>query len=251
MTIFALYNLKGGVGKTAAAVALAYLSARDGARTLIWDLDPQGAATYCFRVRADIEGGAKRLMAKRRRLRGVIRGTDIDGLDLVPADFSLRRLDIVLDARKRPRRRVTRMLELLEPDYDNVFLDCPPSMSLASEAVFAAADVLLVPTMPTPLSQRTLEQLAGFLERKGPQGLEVLPFYSMVDRRKALHRQTCESPDGLAYRPLSVRIPYASAVEQTVTYRSLAPLFGRDGEAGRAFRALWEEVKQRLADRPA
>lgn len=57
MTVLALYNIKGGVGKTAAAVNLAYLAARDGARALVCDLDPQGAATFCFRIKAKVRGG--------------------------------------------------------------------------------------------------------------------------------------------------------------------------------------------------
>jgi chromosome partitioning protein len=57
--VLATYNIKGGVGKTSAAVNLAYLAARDGARTLLWDLDPQGASTYLFRVKPKVKGGGR------------------------------------------------------------------------------------------------------------------------------------------------------------------------------------------------
>ena len=65
-----------------------------------------------------------------------------------------------------------------------------PSISTVSEAVFAAADTLLVPTIPTELSLRTLKQLARHLEKERVE-VCTLPFFCMVDRRKALHRQIC------------------------------------------------------------
>ena len=60
--VLATYNIKGGVGKTSAAVNLAVLAAREGARTLLWDLDPQGASTYLFRVKPKIKGGGRKLV---------------------------------------------------------------------------------------------------------------------------------------------------------------------------------------------
>jgi cellulose biosynthesis protein BcsQ len=63
--VLATYNIKGGVGKTSAAVNLAYLAARDGASTLLWDLDPQGASTYLFRVRPKVRGGVRKLVRRR------------------------------------------------------------------------------------------------------------------------------------------------------------------------------------------
>ena len=156
MKVFALYNIKGGVGKTAGAVNLSYLCARGGARTLLWDLDPQGAATFYFRVEAHVAGGGKKLVRRKSEVAELIRGTDYEGLDLLPADFSYRHLDLDLEAAGKPRKRLGRVLRDLEDDYDYAFLDCAPSISLASEAIFAASDVLLVPTIPTPLSLRTL-----------------------------------------------------------------------------------------------
>ena len=61
MQILAVHHIKGGVGKTTTAVNLAYLAARSGFRTLLWDLDPQGAATFHFRVRPKLAGGPKGL----------------------------------------------------------------------------------------------------------------------------------------------------------------------------------------------
>ena len=89
----------------------------------------------------------------------LIKGTDFERLDLLPADFSYRHMDLALDATKKPTRRLARVLAPLAGEYDYVFLDCPPSISLVSESVFEAADALLVPLIPATLSSRTFAQL--------------------------------------------------------------------------------------------
>jgi Mrp family chromosome partitioning ATPase len=63
MKVVAVYNLKGGVGKTTTAVNLSYCAATGGQRVLLWDLDPQAAATYAFRIRPRVEGFGKKSLA--------------------------------------------------------------------------------------------------------------------------------------------------------------------------------------------
>ncbi len=251
MKVFALYNIKGGVGKTAGAVNLSFLAALAGARVLVWDLDPQGAASFYFRVKARIKGGGEKLIKKKNRnkLEHEIRGTDYEGLDLVPADFSYRKLDLALDAKNNPERCLARLLAPLAGDYDFVFLDCAPSISLTSESIFAASDVLLVPTIPTPLSVRTLEQLDRHLEHQGPAGLIAQPFLCMVDRRRKLHRQALEQLATGDYRyrrtaaPLEAWIPYSSLVEQMGLHRTPLHVFAYSSNPGRAFMSLWREIE--------
>ncbi len=110
MKIFATYNIKGGVGKTATAVNLGYLAARDGYRVLLWDLDPQGAASFLFRVKPRVKGGGKALIRGTRPMDDAIKATDFDNLDLLPADFTYRNLDLLLDAAKKPARRLGSLL---------------------------------------------------------------------------------------------------------------------------------------------
>ena len=245
MRIFATYNIKGGVGKTATAVNLAYLSAASGARTLLWDLDPQGAATFYFRIRAEVAGGAKKLLRGRKPLRELIRSTDHEGLDLLPADFSYRNLDLLLDARAKPKKRLARLVQPLSAHYDHNYLDCAPGISLVSEGIFHAADALLVPTIPTTLSLRTLEQLATHLEQDGPRKApQVLPFFCIVDARKSLHREVCERRDG-PFEFLQTRIPYSSTVEQMGLRRAPVPTYARNAKVTRAYSDLWAEVIKR------
>ncbi len=246
MEVLALYNIKGGVGKTACAVNLAYLSSLEGARTLLWDLDPQGAATFYFRIKPKIKGGGRRLIQGKQAVMPLVRGTDYEGLDLLPADFSFRHLDLELDRTKRPARRLGRVLAKLETGYDRVFLDCAPSISLVSESVFQIADLLLVPTIPTTLSQRTLQQLQRHLDESALKPATVLPFFSMVDKRKALHRELCGD---LRHEPLeflSTAIPNSTWVEKMGIHRAPLETFAPRSQAAAAYRELWIEVLGRL-----
>ncbi|MBO0833924.1 MAG: AAA family ATPase, partial [Actinobacteria bacterium] len=189
MKILATYNIKGGVGKTATAVNIGYLAARDGYRVLLWDLDPQGAASFLFRIKPKVKGGGKALVNGRRPIDDAIKGTDFTGLDLLPADFTYRNLDLVLDSAKQPTKQLGSMLAPLGVEYDAIVLDCPPSISLLSESVLHAADLLLVPLIPTTLSVRTLDQLTEFVAGFNGHRPEILAFFSMLDRRKRLHAE--------------------------------------------------------------
>ena len=191
MKVVAVYNSKGGVGKTSAAVNLAWLAAAER-RTLLWDLDPQAAATWLLRVKEKVKGGAGRLVQGKSDAVDLIRGTSRPGLDVLPADASYRELELVLDDTKDPTRRIGKVLDGVRKTYDVVVLDCPPSWSLVTDGVLRAADVLLVPLVPSPLSLRTFEQLRADL----PKGVQVLPFFSMVDRRRTLHNTTVASIEG-------------------------------------------------------
>ena len=246
--VIALYNIKGGVGKTSAAVNLAWAAADDGARVLLWDLDPQGAASYLLRIRPKVRGGGAKLVRGKSDPAALLKGSDHELLDLLPADFSYRNMDLALDATKRPTRGLRRVLAPLADDYDYVFLDCPPAISLASESVFAAADVLLVPLIPTPLSLRTFEQLRRFVaEEAGKPRPRIVAFFSMADGRKTLHREVMDeltaSADGGV---LGAVIPAASDVERMASRRRPLASFAPRGRAARAYLALWEELRARL-----
>ena len=245
MRILATYNIKGGVGKTATAVNLGYLAARDGYRVLLWDLDPQGAASFLFRVKPRVKGGGKALIQGRRPLDGAIKGTDFDNLDLIPADFTYRNLDLLLDEAKRPARRLASLLAPLKSDYDAVILDCPPSISLLSESVLHAADLLLVPLIPTTLSVRTLDQLTDFVGGFNGHRPEVLAFFSMIDRRKRLHNQIAR--DLPLERPdiADAAIPALSVIEQMSVRRAPVTAFAPRSVAARQYASLWLEARKR------
>lgn len=245
MKILALYSIKGGVGKTASAVNLAFNAAHSGYRTLVWDLDPQGASSFYFRIKPKIKGGSKDLMTGKRELDELIKGTDFDNLDLIPADFSFRNLDLLLDDKKKPTRQLKKHLSPLAKEYDFIFLDCPPNISLLSEAVFEAADLLLSPIIPTTLSLRTLAQLKDFIEDHDLENTMLVPFFSMVDRRKKMHKDIMQQ--GLADFPEMLRtaIPYASDIERMGLERMPLSAYSGKSRSAEAYDELWQEILTR------
>jgi chromosome partitioning protein len=246
--VVATYNIKGGVGKTSAAVNLAALAAQDGLRTLLWDLDPQGAASFLFRVRPKVKGGGRKLVRGRSDVTDLLRGTDIEGLDLLPADFSYRHMDLALDAAGKPTRRLRKVIAPLAELYDLALLDCPPSISLVSESVFDAADALLVPLIPSTLTVRTFTQLGDFVAGEVDRRPRIVAFFSMVDGRKRLHREVvatlpATSPDDV----VQASIPAATEVELMGVERAPVVVSAPYSRAARAYRALWDEVRPRLS----
>jgi chromosome partitioning protein len=240
----AVWTVKGGVGKTSAAVNLAHAAASDGLRTLLWDLDPQGAASFYLRIPSETDGAVEAITKRSVDPAELARPTEFDNLSMLPADFAFRHLDLALGATRKPRKRFAAKLAGLAEHYDLVLLDCPPSVSLVSETVVKTVDAVLVPVIPSTLSMRTLHQVRAFVADHG-RGAEVLPFLSMVDLRKRMHREL-----GLACLAdpafLTTAIPSASVVEKMGMTRAPVAATLPSQPAARAFNALWREIRARV-----
>jgi cellulose biosynthesis protein BcsQ len=245
--VVAIYSMKGGVGKSTTAVNLAYLAAASGARTLLWDLDVQAASSFAFRVQPEVDGFGKKSLKQIDTLTEAIKATDYDNLDLLPADFAYRKLDRFLQRLGQPDRDLAEVLQRLGRGYAFVLLDCPPGLSMLSENVFVAADLILVPTIPTVLSLRTLSRLVEYVGHRR-KGTKVTAFLSMVDRRKALHRRICEWAVQYPEFFLSAQVPFASVVEQMSVRRMPLAAVAPQDAATTAFDTLWCNVGARLAE---
>jgi cellulose biosynthesis protein BcsQ len=241
MAVIAVYNLKGGVGKTTLAVNLAWCSAiQSSRRTLLWDLDPQSAASFLLGADNKAKGSAQAVFAKDITPDKLIRATDTERLSLLAADTSLRGLDRLLFTIGK-KKRLANLLEDMRKKYDRVILDCPPGLTEISEQVMRAADVIIVPVIPSPLSQRALAEVTSHLDREHKGHAPLLPVFSMVDRRRALHREAiAASPDW----PI---IPMASVIEQMAVRRAPVGAYAAGCSVGESFAILWRGIEKKLA----
>jgi chromosome partitioning protein len=243
MAVIAVYSPKGGVGKTTLAVDLAWRSAMlGGHRTLLWDLDAQGGAGYLLGLEDDTRMRAASVFQREGRPEHLIQSTAYDGLNLLSADDSLRMLPVHL-ARLGQKRRLAQLTWSLRRDFPRIILDCPPMQNEVSEQVLAAADVLIVPLPPSPLSARALDMLRATLKRDNGRHPPILPVISMFDARRKGHIMAREGR--MSGFPL---IPMASAIEQTAFRRAPIGTFAPNTEPARALDRLWRAVEIKLRD---
>lgn len=241
--VIAVYSLKGGVGKTSLAVNLAAEAAlQAGGRTLLWDLDGQAAASFILGHDGPGKRTADQVFDRDVAPAKLVTKTAIEGFDLLPADTSLRGLDaLFLDAGKK--RRLAKLLADIGADYDRIILDCPPGLTETSEQMMRAADLIIVPVIPSPLSRRALDEVIAHLRPAKKNSTPLMPVYAMVDVRRALHR------DALAAEIAWPVLPMASVVEQMAVRRRPLAAYARRSKAGQAYTALWQRVAALLGPR--
>ena len=240
MAVIAVYSVKGGVGKTTVAANLAWCSAVVSCRrTLLWDLDASGGAGFLFGVDPRRKHTAGTIFAKDADPAELIRKTDIAKLDLLPADESLRELDSLF-ARLGKKRRLAKLTEELARRYERIILDCPPVLNEISAQVLRAADCVVVPLPPSPLSARAFELVTKEIAAHAKGNPPILPVISMLDRRRTLHREVRDSHAGWP------AIPMASAVEQCAVRHQPVGAFAPASPAAKGFRQLWIAVERAL-----
>lgn len=247
MKTIALFNIKGGVGKTTSAVNLAYLAAQSGLRTTLWDLDPQGCAGFYLGLdNADLQQRASRLIEGKLNSDELRVPSAYPNLSVVPADLSLRKLDVMLEQQDAGKNFFRSLLKPLAGDQDLAIIDCAPALSRSAEQVFNTVDILLVPLIPSPLSLRAYEQLQEFTAQKKWSHVKVVPFFTQVDRRRKIQNEILETRKKRFPEMLKTYIPYASALEQMGVHHAPIGTFAASSAPGLAYSVLWSEVKRLL-----
>lgn len=242
MSVIAIYSAKGGVGKTTIAANLAWISATEaGHRTLLWDLDAAGGAGYLFSIEPKTKR-AESLFIRDDDPAEQLWETGYPGLDLLPADKSLRGLDTQF-SKLGKRRRLGRLTEKLGKQYDRIVLDCPPGINEVSAQVLRAAEIVIVPLPPSPLSKRALDLVGEEIRRVGTKAPSILPVYSMVDMRRKLHR---EAVGAEVNWPV---IPYSSLVEQCAVRLQPVGGFASSSAPAKQFSTLWKAIDRKLGKR--
>ncbi|PWT95676.1 MAG: cobyrinic acid a,c-diamide synthase [Bacteroidetes bacterium] len=247
MVVIALYNLKGGVGKTASCVNFAYLAAKDGYKTLLWDIGPQGSTSFYYHIKAKHKGGIKKLIAKDADLEDAIMDSNYEKLEIIPADHSAKSFDVIIEEMSTSRKRLKGILQPLEEEYDFVFIDCPPGVSVLAENIFVAADIVLMPVIPTTLSVRTYHMVKDYFREKDIDLSKLMCFFTLADLRKNMHKEIMEE----LYKDKKFfenYIPYLSDVEKMGIHRAPLEEFARSGYAAQCYRDLWTEIKEGVLD---
>jgi len=255
--VIAVVNNKGGVGKTTTAVNLAAALAAPRRRVLLVDLDSQASASLWLGVqRAHLRPSSANCLLQDLPTQQAIRTTTVDHLDLITGSLELANADLALA--NVPGRELTLKLALqrIRPQYDFIILDCPPNLSLLGVNALMAADALIVPVTPQPLSAEGLVSLLASLEtmrlRLNTRNHLLGILLSIVDpaarnglglmkQLRARHGADVFRTEILASRALED----APASSKTVFQ------FAPRSKAAEAFRRLAVEVLERVRSRPS
>lgn len=250
METIAFFNLKGGVGKTTSAVNIAWHAANEGIPTLLWDLDPQGAASWLLDSKAKSKSEPKKILSGKTPIGNLVKPTSYQHLDIIPADFSIRDLEQQLQVQSEQGQRnlIAKLIEPFSENYALIILDCPPSFSLLSEQIFDTADSLYLPLIPTHLSLRTFEQTRDFFKKNKLKPKRLHAFFTMVDRRRSLHRLMLAHPPKMLKNGLPTPIPYAAVVERMGDHQAPLPAFDKNSNVSKAYAALWQDIKATLSE---
>lgn len=223
------------------------MAAKDGYDTLLWDLDPQGAASFYYKSKPKHKSATKKLIKSTMELEDAIRSTDYHHLDVIPADISSRKIDLILDDAKKSKKQLKSLLKQISTEYDFVFIDSPPAFSLLADNIFNASDMVFMPVIPTTLSIRAYNMVKEyFIEHKIPLE-QLMCFFTMADLRKNMHKNVMDEllKDNKFFEHY---IPNLSEVEKMGL--ELAPLetFAASSYANACYRALWREIKEGIIE---
>lgn len=249
--IVAITNQKGGVGKTTTAINLSAELAHRGRRVLLVDIDPQGNATTGLGLeKSQIPSCMYDVIIKSKQLDDIISDTAVDGLRIAPSTLNLAGAEIELVSAISRELRLRNALSASADRYDNIFIDCPPSLGLLTLNAMSAADCLIVPIQAEYFALEGLGQLTHVIElvrnHLNPAVRILGVLITMFDGRTNLAAQVVEEVEkyfpGLAF---ATRIPRSIRLSEAPSHGAPIAIFDPKGKGAAAYASLAEEVLAR------
>jgi len=236
--VIAIYNIKGGVGKTSTTINLAFNASKKD-KVLVWDLDPQGASTFYLEKKVKNRNLIEKM--KTNGLEKYIKKTNFKNIDLIRADLSLKDLDKYL----KDDKLFKRLLKSIK-GYKYIFIDSPPTLSPISQNIFKASDVIVIPTIPTILSVRTYNQIVNYFKSYTSKR-KVFTFLSMVDKRKKMHLEISKKILHLPKKQV-LKTPIYNSVLVEKMGEELNPveIFAPHSETAQSYKTLWKELEEKI-----
>lgn len=247
--VVAVYNIKGGVGKTTSAVNIAYHLSQQGHKTLFWDMDAQGSASFFFDMELGIKGGVSaavedmHTVPKAREILDCVAQTPYENLYLLPADTSFRLLDIKVASAQLANQFIKQFLSPFRDEYDYIIVDCPPSLTVSVESMLNVSNLIVVPTIPTTLSVRMLDELVEFVNTEIPSKPAILAFFSMMNEQKAMHKEIFAQLCSERKKIMSpIVVPYAAEVERMGIEKAPIATYAPSSRAVEAYNELVKRI---------
>lgn len=246
MKKIAIYNIKGGVGKTTTSITLACMLAKVGLSVLVWDFDPQGGSSYFFENQNKNDNKYNKLFDRQIEVYDVIQPTSNLQIDLISNDSFLS--DTFVNKASRltilnfiNKELVKLSLKEVEEDYDVCIMDCSPGKSTLHDNIFFATDLILVPNIPAPLSIYCNHLILEMFKNEKVNREKMFSFYNMVQIHKILHKQFLNQQNTKNI-VLKNYIPFNAEIESITYNRELINKNFRDIKISTFYDNLWNEI---------
>lgn len=246
MKTIAVYNIKGGVGKTTTTINLACLLAKMNLSVLVWDLDAQGGTSFFFNKAHQNNQNFGKLFSGYISIYDVIQPADTYHIDIIANDVNfsdqfinhasqLTKLDFFSN------QLVKNVLSKVADDYDVVIIDCPPGKFTLHDNVFCATDLLLVPNIPAPLSMYCNDMLLAAMQKLQASKATIFSFFNLVQMQKKLHKMYLNSESSLVHQ-LENYIPFYTEIETISQNKTSIFHQLKDAKSIVYYENLWDEI---------
>ena len=245
MEVVAIANQKGGCGKTTTAVNLSAYLATKGKRVLLIDLDPQGSATTHLAI-SDFENTMYEGMMGDLSLSQLTILTEINGLDIIPADKRLGKAEMEIVGKSIAREKILKPKIQTQNAYDFIIIDTPPNLGFLTINAMVASDTVLVPIQTEFFAIQGLSMildLAKAISESLGQDLKLRYLLTMYDARTKMGKEVImRVRELLGEDVFKVVIPRSIKLAEAPSYGKPIHLIAPEAPAAEAYSQLADEV---------